>query len=1336
MKKIFKKLGLGILYTIAAIYIIFLILPIIINPFLSSYSEQISKMAEESCGLKIKIEKLGIITTPKLTVGIRIKNITAAIPNGDEFLSADNLKAKLSLIPLVSKKVEADVFSIDNIDLALKIKPDGNLEIIDYLPDANKEETKEQLTELPLGLKLSNKLPNIYVREYCLSMIDMKSRKEYTLQGGNLKITDFIINKKIKITTGGIAKLDGTEQFSYDIKILNKIMPEVELNDLIFAQVGTTEEIEDNTKIQEAPKPLPFSIFDIFEGIKRSGLSADLKINTTISGTPKDIHILGLIDINKLSMLINGERLPDGHIKFNFKGKKALADISLYTAKDELTTVLGEINHGKNPHLDLTIKSKAGINNIFSVIKSIAASFNYKELDTLTATGNIDADFNIKSDLKQVKSNGYLKIPSATVRYALYNIFIDKINADINLDNNNLNIKNIGLTILNQPLKIFGTISEKAIADLHIKADNLMIKGLLTAAGQINLLKENDIKSGNITFDAQIKGKLDKIEPIAEVKVNNVNLTNKPSDTTIKFNLANIKISSDGKNYKGDINSNAISVTNPAAKFTLPQLKVNLNEKDVKISDTYLLIDNSKINISGNVTNYTTKDLSINIFANGNIFANDIRTMLPQDIRSLFTAKGAIPILIKVTGNDKKQTVFIQALTTPNGYLHIADLQSITGKSMLINSIININGNSISLDNTGAYATSKTTLSNNTDSNFGGTQILKVTGGISDISAMKLSSLNIATIGTQSISIPTFKNSLAKLNTNITLNGNALNPEIKGNISASEVTIPTLKMTLKDSILHFGKNITANLPLINIANSSMNAKAEINPNFSSGIIINNLDFNANMIDSDTLISALSNMPSSSGSESGDLGIIIQNGTGKVTKFKSGKIIATELSSDFNLKNNVFTLKNLTGKAFDGNINGKISCNVIKGTTSVDMTGNSMKAVNAIDAAAGIPNALSGILGFDAKLNLNAYAPDFNAMLKSVKGVATFEIKDGHYLNIGTIDQFVLAGNVASNAILKAALLPIKKTPVIQNSSNFKTLSGKVDLADGIATLTPVKSAGPSIAYYITGKYNLINGYTNVVILGRMGADVVAALGPLGQLSVSKLTSYLPKFGTQTLNIINTLTSNPIKENLSLIPKLSGNSDNYKDFKVIFNGNVTSPTSIKTFKWLSQCDTSEIQNGSLKDQVKTGVDAIKQTGQNNIQDVKKSVEDVKNAAKTTAEDVRNQVQKTKDSIQELKNLKNMFKTPSSNTSTPAPATTSSTTSSQAPAATATTTTPKTTTKPATSQATTETSQKASSPTASTTSAAPTETTATEQPAAKASTQTETTSSPASEATSNE
>ena len=246
------------------------------------------------------------------------------------------------------------------------------------------------------------------------------------------------------------------------------------------------------------------------------------------------------------------------------------------------------------------------------------------------------------------------------------------------------------------------------------------------------------------------------------------------------------------------------------------------------------------------------------------------------------------------------------------------------------------------------------------------------------------------------------------------------------------------------------------------------------------------------------------------------------------------------------------------------------------------------------------------------------------------------------MNIGTIDQFVLAGNVVSNAVMKAALLPIKNMPVVQSSSNFSKITGKVTLADGIATLVPVKSQGKSLAYFLTGKYNIINGYTNVIILGRMGADLVAVTGPLGQLSVSKIASLLPSFGAKTLTVLSSLTSNPDMEKVSEIPPLSDGSTNYKDFKVIFNGNITNPVSVKSFKWLSECDTSELENASLKGQLQTSVNTIKQSGVDTIKDIQKTAEDTKNAVKNTAEDIKNQVQKTKDSIEELKNLKNMFK----------------------------------------------------------------------------------------------
>ena len=58
LKTIIKKLSLFIVYAFIGIYLLFLICPLILNPFLSKYSEQISKFAEENSGLKIKIEKL------------------------------------------------------------------------------------------------------------------------------------------------------------------------------------------------------------------------------------------------------------------------------------------------------------------------------------------------------------------------------------------------------------------------------------------------------------------------------------------------------------------------------------------------------------------------------------------------------------------------------------------------------------------------------------------------------------------------------------------------------------------------------------------------------------------------------------------------------------------------------------------------------------------------------------------------------------------------------------------------------------------------------------------------------------------------------------------------------------------------------------------------------------------------------------------------------------------------------------------------------------------------------------------------------------------------------
>ena len=79
-------------------------------------------------------------------------------------------------------------------------------------------------------------------------------------------------------------------------------------------------------------------------------------------------------------------------------------------------------------------------------------------------------------------------------------------------------------------------------------------------------------------------------------------------------------------------------------------------------------------------------------------------------------------------------------------------------------------------------------------------------------------------------------------------------------------------------------------------------------------------------------------------------------------------------------------------------------------------------------------------------------------------------------------------------------------------------------------------------------------------------------------------------------------------------------DDYKDFKVEFNGGLESSSSVKSFKWLSDCDTSAID--------------IKQDFNNAVQSVKQDFEATKDAFKNSIQDSKQQLL---DAKEELKNL---------------------------------------------------------------------------------------------------
>lgn len=1046
--KLLKNIGISFAIIFGSVYVLFLILPFILSSVLNNYVPQINEEIKKSTGLISNFENIKLTATPKLTIGVKIGNISVLTPENKEILNAENFQVKMSALPLLAKKIEIDLVKSDKIRANIGLNRDGSFEVEKYLPSQAEENQSAQEDKdtvvLPFGLRLSNHLPDIRLGEYSINFIDLSTQKTYVVSGNKFEITDFILDKGLKINTDGKIVLAGREQFKYNLKINNRIMPDYDLHELVF----NPDYLKDKEQ-KEVNQDIEINILDILKGFYDYKITAD--INSDMMLKKEANH--GYLNIDNLSVSPSGVNLPPSNAKLKLDGNKIYIDSTLCTAQNENSTINGSIQTGKNPKIDINFKSGAELSNIIRILNAFAMTFNIKDLQTLSANGKIDANFNIKSNLKTVNSDGYLKIPSAVIRYGLYNITIDKINADIALNNNNIDIKTLGFTIFDQPLKLYGLIKQDASANLHLVGNNLSLKGLIVACGQAALLKENQVNSGLVNLKAEITGKLENIKPTANIVLSNVDIKNIPSNTIVKLPNVGVDIAAEGKSFAGTATASNIKAINPAATVDIPKLNANIKEDLIEVTQTPVKVEKINFNAYGKIKNYLSEKILLDFVTEG-----DIKSKLTGDVNAL------------------KQTLNLNYVTTQDS----------------------------------------------------------------------------------TVVVPMFDKSKMVFNANLGITGNMANPQVSGLVNVPSINLPEIPVLME--------NISAKL---------------------HGDII--------------------------------------NGSATVAKFVNNGIVAENITTDFSMKGEKFYLKNLQGNAFDGKFNGAIVYNMANTKTEVVLKGEGMNAENAIAGAAGIKGALTGTLGFDTKLKLFVY-PDFNDLLRSVTGNLSFRIDKGAFGKIGRLENFLQANNIIGNTILKTTVGSFSNIASIKNSAQFDYITGDMTLSNGWANITHIKSTGKSIAYFVTGKYNLINGTANVSVLGRLDGAIVKLLGPLGDLSADKLLSYIPKFGEYTAKYVNSMTTDPDKERTKDIPALSTGTETYKDFKVEFNGGIERAGSVKSFKWLSKVDTSAIEQQSIKETVKS----FKTNVNTDINNTVTTVKDRVNA-------VKEQQEQLKETVNELKTL---------------------------------------------------------------------------------------------------
>lgn len=577
--KALKIVVIGLLSTFVLIYLAFLfVLPYSVD--LNKYSPQITQLIQDSTGLKVNIEGLKVKTAWNLSAGAIIDKTDLQYPTGEKFAQINGLQIRLSLLPIFWGKFQVDKIDAQKVLANLDIDNKDEFLLNQYFGKNLPQKTTDKT--FFKNLTPSDNMPDIHAKKYRISFI--QGTKNYTIKGEDLKISDFVLNKKIKIKTKGDLILNDRKQISYNIALFSKVLPKGK---------GSTA---DFMKILD----------DLYKYCVKSNINMNLKL----AQNSDNIDIQGKINLDKITFKLENNTYPPGNLLLNCKGDKININSDFYTDANSKAVITGFFKNGKHRAIDLQVRSdRANLKNTIFMANTILKTFAIKKLDGIKADGWAQANFTVKSDFKKVRSSGYLKIKNANLTNKSYNVSLNSVNADIDFSQDSVKIKQATGKLNSQPVSIKGTIDRNANADISVLADKLQLKGLILALNEEKILRENDI-SGIADIKATLKGRLDKTSPKVSALISDINLRNKLTKTQVK--IAKVIIDS---NYTKNNTSKPQSTAkildlkahpNAPAEISVPKAILTFDDNQATIEKTYLYLNNIKTNLSGKISNIKT----------------------------------------------------------------------------------------------------------------------------------------------------------------------------------------------------------------------------------------------------------------------------------------------------------------------------------------------------------------------------------------------------------------------------------------------------------------------------------------------------------------------------------------------------------------------------------------------------------------------------------------------------------------------------------------------------------------------------------------------------------
>ncbi len=843
-----------------------------------------------------------------------------------------------------------------------------------------------------------------------------------------------------------------------------------------------------------------------------SDIIADLKLYNNLNG---DLQISGLVNIDNISVLDPEKKSPKSFIYLTFLGDKIGVLSNIYASGNKKIYVDGVINNSKKKSVDLKVKTdEIRLSEVYKKVKLLADFSKYRAINSID--GNMKADFSIKGDLNKIKSSGFMKITNGSIK--ANGLDINKITSDIDFSNNVINITNAVGYVNNAPIMVKGSIDKNI--NIEILMNKVELKHLLpTSLG---------IKSGIASLVANLSGTLNNITHKENIQIENFKCVRDSNS----LGFASLKIDTNKDNV-AYINNIAIN-TDKTELIKLPLLKLYIERDSITIPETNIFMANSKLTAKAEVLDYNTKNLTFNINLNG--FINS------RDIKAVKTNYAVYPVKLAVNGNTSVQNILAQVFM---------EKALILDEPAIVNFASKLENNSLKIEDL-SVAPFSGRLSNDFKLNQKGQKKLIISGNIDNFEKPVFK--NVRVFIPQQLNV-TYFDTIAQLKGDIFINGSINQPDIVGQITVQNIINQFLQLAVNNVTVDFNKKTASvNAPQVKIGDSVLGINSTVSTDISKELMVKNLNIKSKFINTDTFFMykdspAFNLMP-----------LRINSGTIYAEKvlanIYNSPLHMTALSAEFDLKDNVLSLKSISSELFNGKLAGALDFNLKDEHFNSKIQARGVSAAPIFDLISTRKDSVSGIMDFDTNLSGNLSSK------QSLNGNIKFIVHNGRMGTLGKLEHLLYAQNVIADNMLRTSLSVVTKAITLKDTGLFKYLRGDIDLKNGSADVKFLQSQGPLMALFIKGAYNPDSDYAKLVVLGRLSDEIVSGLGVFGDFSFNKLMIML----TGEDNKYNILP-----EDIENLPQLP--TKYTKEFRSVINGIVDKPSSVILFNWISYSEKS-------------------------------------------------------------------------------------------------------------------------------------------------------------------